>query len=113
MKNILVIFILFCSITVFSQNEISVKEPVNHEFKCDLVRFDTECNVMEIIGNVSFKTDIIEFEGAEMVVFDQNTQEILVTGISEFTFDGAIQVDTGTDMKTLRYTLGEKIAYVE
>lgn len=113
MKKFLVIFIVFCSLTVIAQNEISVKEAVNQEFKCDLVRFDSDCKVMEIIGNVSFKTDIIEIKNAEKIVFDQNTQEILVTGASEFTFDGAIQVDTGTDMKTVRYKLGEKIAYVE
>jgi hypothetical protein len=38
---------------------------------------------------------------------------MLVTGLNEFTINGAIQVADNSKMKTLRYKIGERIAFIE
>ena len=39
--------------------------------------------------------------------------EIIVSGLAEFTIDGAIQFSEKSEKKIMRYKIGERIAYVE
>jgi hypothetical protein len=50
---------------------------------------------------------------AEKIVFNQTTNEIIATGVGEFAFDSTIQIIDKTEYKTMRYTIGERIAYLE
>ncbi len=83
------------------------------ELTCKIIKFDTKKNIFEYIGNVEFKNEIIQFEKAEKIVYNKETNEILVTGLNEFTIDGVIQVADNPKMKTLRYKIGERIVYIE
>ena len=112
MKNLYVVITLVFGINIYSQ-EIVKSNDNKTELTCKLVKFDTEKNIFEYIGNVDFKNEIIQLENAEKILFNKETNEIFVTGLNEFTIDGAIQVAENSKMKTLRYKIGERIAYIE
>jgi len=61
----------------------------------------------------SFKSGILEFENADKIVWNKDSNEIIVSGLNEFTIDGMIQFTEPGDKKTLRYIIGKRIAYVE
>lgn len=113
MKKLLVFLFLFTGLSIFAQEENAKAFPLDYELTCDSVKFFSETKIIEYIGNVSFQSEIIEIEKADKIVLDQNTQEIIVTGLTEFTFDGAIQFTSGKENKSVRYKFGERIAYVE
>jgi lipopolysaccharide assembly outer membrane protein LptD (OstA) len=113
MKKLFLILLVLPCLTLFAQEENSTNISLDYQLKCDSVIFNSETKVIEYLGNVSLQSDIIEIEKADKIVLDQTTQEIVVTGFAEFTFDGAIQVESGKENKSVRYKLGEKIAYVE
>jgi hypothetical protein len=50
---------------------------------------------------------------AEEIVFNQATKELIVTGWKNYFFDGAIEIKNTAKMETLRFKVGEKIAYIE
>lgn len=112
MKNLFIAIALMIGLNSFAQDktEIKVDKP---EFKCDVVKFDKEANTMEFLGNVSLKTDIIELEHADKILLNNKTNEIIVSGLAEFTIDGAIQFSEKTKKKIMRYKIGERIGYVE
>jgi lipopolysaccharide assembly outer membrane protein LptD (OstA) len=112
MKKLFLAIALMIGLNSFAQDktEIKIDKP---EFKCDVVKFDKETNTIEFSGNVSFKTDIIELENADKILLNKETNEIIVSGLAEFTIDGAIQISEKAEKKIMRYKIGERIAYVE
>ena len=113
MKNAALLIRILIGISSFAQentNETAKRKP---SFTCEAVTFDSDKNTIELEGNVSFKTDIIELENADRVLYNQTTNELVVTGAQGFTFDGTIQITDQAKKKILRYTLGERIAYLE
>lgn len=112
MKNLFLAIALIMGLNSFAQDktEINIDKP---EFKCDLVKFNSETNTTEFSGNVSFKTDIIELEHVEKIFLNNVTNEIIVSGMGEFTIDGAIQISENSQNKIMKYKIGERIAYVE
>jgi lipopolysaccharide assembly outer membrane protein LptD (OstA) len=113
MKKLIFAFVLLLSFSSFSQEAKIEKKSNEPEFKSDLIKINTEQNTLEFTGNVSFKTEIIELENAEKIVYNQSTKELIVTGLNDFTIDGAIQIKDKASKKILRYKIGEKIAYLE
>jgi lipopolysaccharide assembly outer membrane protein LptD (OstA) len=110
MKNcILLIGVLF-GLSSFAQEKTVENKP---SFTCDIVKFDSEKNTMEFNRNVSFKSDIIEIENADKIVMNKNTNEIIVIGLKDFTIDGAVQIKDKAEKKILKYTIGERIVYLE
>ena len=61
----------------------------------------------------TFKTKNLELKKADKIVYDQKKKQITVTGLQEFSFSGAIQVKDKGKKRIFKYTLGEKIAYLE
>jgi lipopolysaccharide assembly outer membrane protein LptD (OstA) len=112
MVNIFLAIALMLSLHSFSQDktEIKIDKP---EFKCDFIKFDKERNTMELLGNVSFKNDIVVLEKSDKVFLNKETNEIIVSGLGEFTIDGAIQVSEKSAKRIMRYKIGERIAYFE
>jgi len=110
MKFVIFIAAFFLSFNSFAQTE---SKDMYEILYCDVAKFDANQNITEFIGNVSLKTDIIEFKNAEKVILSNTTQEIVVTGLDEFIFDGAIEIKDKAEKKILKYTLGEKVAYLE
>jgi len=112
MKNLLIAVALFMGFNSFAQ-EVKVTTDNEPEFKCTTLSYDPSTSILELIGEVSFKSEILEFENADKIVWNRDSNEILVSGLNEFTIDGAIQFSETGDKKALRYTIGERIAYVE
>jgi lipopolysaccharide assembly outer membrane protein LptD (OstA) len=112
MKNLFLAIALMIGLNSFAQDKTEIKDD-KPEFKCDVVKFDKETNTIELLGNVSFKTDIIELEKADKIILNKETNEIIVSGLAEFTIDGAIQISEKSDKKIMRYKIGERTAYVE
>lgn len=112
MKNLFLAIALMIGLDSFAQDKTEIKDD-KPEFKCDLVKFDKETNTIELLGNVSFKTDIIELENADKILLNKETNEIIVSGLAEFTIDGAIQISEKAEKKRMRYTIGDRIAYIE
>lgn len=112
MKNWILFFGLLIGVNSFAQDkaEIVKSEP---SFSCDIVKFDSENNTLEFQGNVNFKSEIIELKNADKIVLNKKMNEIIVTGLGEFTIDGAIQIKDKAENKILKYTIGERIAYLE
>jgi lipopolysaccharide assembly outer membrane protein LptD (OstA) len=113
MKKLFLILLVLPCLTIFAQEENSADTLFAFQLKCDSVKFFSDTKMIEYLGNVSLESDIISIGKANKIVLDQTTQEIVVTGFAEFTFDGAIQVESGKENKSVRYKLGERIAYVE
>jgi lipopolysaccharide export system protein LptA len=113
MKQVIFVLGLFLSLNSFAQErEVNVTQPAP-EFKSDQMIFNSETNTLELIGNVKFKTDIIELVNADKIVFNRTTKEIEVTGLRDFSIDGVIQVKDNTKKRRLKYRIGDNIAYVE
>ena len=113
MKKLLLFLFLLPSLSILAQEESSNAFPLDFELTCDSVKFHSETKIIEYLGNVNFQSEIIEIEKADKIVLDQNTQEMIATGLTEFTFDGVIRVTSGKENNSVRYKLGERIAYVE
>jgi len=113
MKKFIFFLLVLSGTSVFGQEQLTVKETSNPELTCDSVRYFPATRIVEFLGNVKLHTDIIEIEKAEKIVLDQTTQEIIASGLSDFTFDGEIRITSGKENKTVRYKIGERIAYVE
>jgi len=80
MKNLFIAIALIIGLNSFSQDESEIKID-KPEFKSDVVKFNSETNTMEFLGNVSFKTDIIELENADKIFLNKETNEIIVSGL--------------------------------
>jgi len=111
MKKLLAIalFISFGIMNAQSNDNIT-SEP---EYKADNLIFNEKDNSLQLIGNVNFKTEILEFENAEKVVWNKSSNEIIVSGLKKFSIDGSIQYSDKSDKKILRYKLGSKVAFLE
>jgi len=111
MKKLLAIalFISFGMMNAQSNDNIT-SEP---EYKADNLIFNEKDNSLQLIGNVNFKTEILEFENAEKVVWNKSSNEIIVSGLKKFSIDGSIQYSDKSDKKILRYKLGSKVAFLE
>jgi len=111
MKKLLAIalFISFGMMNAQS-NDKTTSEP---EYKADNLIFNEKDNSLQLIGNVNFKTEILEFENAEKVVWNKSSNEIIVSGLKKFSIDGSIHYSDKSDKKILRYKLGSKVAFIE
>jgi len=112
MKNWILLIGLLIGVNSFAQDKAEILK-IEPSFSCDIVKFDSENNTMEFQGNVNFKSEIIELKNAHKIVLNKKTNEIIVTGLGEFTIDGAIQIKDKAEKKILKYTIGERIAYLE
>ena len=69
---------------------------------------------MEIIGDVKYKDDFIEFSRAQKVVFDMKTKEMIITGVGGLTFYGIVELKQERPFKgVMRYKIGDKTAFLE
>src|SRR5690606_8807851 len=108
------VFSLLLSLNSFAQETDLVESVQNKpQYKSDKMIFNQEKNSLELIGNVDFKTDIIELIEADKIVFNRTTNEIVVTGLKNFVFDGEIVITGKAEKQLLKYKIGEKIVYVE
>ena len=112
MKIVNILIFLFIGINSFAQVDSDSPE-TKSQITSDKMVYNEETKTIKLIGNVSFKTDIIELEGAEKITFNQETKELVASGFREFTFDGTLKISEDGDKNTLRYKVGESILYLE
>src|SRR5690606_2469511 len=112
MKKLIFVFSLLLSLNSYAQGEVKANQN-EPEFTSDRMIFHEDKNLLELIGKVDFKTDIIELIEADKIAFNRTTNEIVVTGLKNFVFDGEIVITGKAEKQILKYTIGEKIAYVE
>ena len=113
MRYLMLLIGLLIGLNSFAQEKKEKTTENEPYFSCDIVKFNSEKNTMEFQGNVYFKSEIIELENADKITLNKNTNEIIVAGLKEFTIDGAIQIKDKAEKKILKYTIGERIAYLE
>ena len=80
---------------------------------CDSIKGNNVIGITEYFGNVNYKSEMLELVDAKKVVYNRITKELTATGLSKFSFDGEIDVKNTAKMQTLRYTVGDKILYLE
>lgn len=68
---------------------------------------------MQLFGDASFKTELLEITHADKIVFDSKKNEMVVTGKFEYNMRGALNIKDGSKNKTLRYKIGEDTAYID
>ena len=114
MKNWILLLGLLIGVNSFAQEKKIDKINERPLISADTLKFEAKTNTMEFQGNVSFKTDIIELENADKIVMNKTTNEIIVTGLRDIIkFDGALHIKGENEKKILKYTIGERIAYLE
>ena len=113
MKNILLFTFMIIGTISFAQEIVIEKVLDDTEIECDLIKFDPQEEIIKFIGNVSFKSNILEFSEAEEVFYYQKKKQIIVYGLKEFIIDGKIVAKKESDKKILKYTLGERVAFIE
>ncbi len=111
MKKYLAIILFLAFGVMNAQSEEDKKsEP---EYKADKTVLNEKSNTLQLIGKVDFKSDILEFKNADEVIWNRNSNEIIVRGIKDFTIDGSVVFSENSDNQTLHYKLGSKIARFE
>ncbi len=76
MKNLFFTITLIIGLNSFAQ-EKTQSEYQKPEYQSDLVKFDSDSNTVELTGNVNFKTEIIELQNAEKILFNKETMKLL------------------------------------
>ena len=113
MKNLLLLSALFLSFNAFAQeNKLSKKRPTCSYSCNDSTKFSKDKTVLQLFGNARFETDVLEITHADKILFDSKTNEIVVTGKFKYAMNGAVQIASGAESKTLRYKIGETTAYI-
>jgi lipopolysaccharide assembly outer membrane protein LptD (OstA) len=78
------------------------------------VKLDADKETITLIGNTHLCTSVFEFEHADKIVINKNSQEIFVIGsFKVYQNGGIIRQAPKKEIKRLRYKIGENIAYVE
>jgi len=111
MKSLILVFAILLSFSSFAQENAVEKESNEPVFTCDLLNFKK--NKLVFTGDVTFKTDIIQVEDADKIVYNKNTKKMVITGLDNFVMDGEIHVKNKAKKNRLRYTVGERIAYMD
>lgn len=113
MRNWILLLGLLIGLNSFAQEKNAVNINEEPSYSCKVINYDSENNTLELLGNVNFKSDIIALDNADKIVMNKSTNEIIVTGLKKFTIDGSVQVKDRGEKKILKYTIGERIAYLE
>lgn len=115
MKNIVIAIALLTSLGLYAQEKKTVAKPIteDYNFMCKTMEINKEAKTIILTEDASYKDSIIEITGAEQIVFDQASNEIIATGPYNFTIDGAVTLTPGEGTKKLRYKIGEAVAYIE
>ncbi|QSS97836.1 hypothetical protein [Psychroflexus sp. ALD_RP9] len=113
MKNIILMLFLLINFVSLAQNEIEETTLVEPNFSSESVTINDSSDIMIFKGKVSFKSDLMNLTRAEKIVYNKKTNRLVAYGVNEFTFDGKVQISRNNKNKILKYTIGERTAYVE
>ena len=115
MKNLLLISLLFSSLSLRSQSKVSINENGGPVINFDTVSFNTETNIYVFSGNVDFKDEIVDIKKAQKLTLNSNTKELTAIGVSDAKIDGTITIYTNGKNcypGTVDYKLGSRRLYI-
>lgn len=122
MKNLLLLILITGAFSTYGQNfnntkavsvtaELIETQGENYKVRSGDINIDEKKKIVEYTRDVVFITDQITLE-ADKIVYNHNTKEVVATG--NFRAKGVtMEFKTGTKPSTLRYKLGETVAYLE
>lgn len=121
MKKLLIVILLMIGVNSCSGKKTKEKTSKNievkieeknqgYEYSADIAKLDEKTNIMELSGNVSFESDLLKIEKADKLLLNKENNEIRVSGLSKFSFNGEIQISS---KKIIKYKFGERIVHVE
>lgn len=109
--------ILLLTFALFSLNAVAQEKSVVFE-RAGIV-FSGEHNVtpgnkekVELAGNVSFSTSIVEIEKADRIVYDPKTKTFTISGFKELRLNGKKKMASDLGSTTLKIDLGDCVAYL-
>ena len=113
MKNLLLVAVMAIGFLGFSQEKEEVKSG-EVKYKCSSsIKMDSDSNTIELIGNVEFATDLIEFINADKIIYNRDTDEVVVYKPNKIVFHGSsMQVPADSKKQIINYKIGDKVAYM-
>lgn len=112
MKKLFIAAIFFVGFNCLAQKTNKIAEQ-SFTWASDNLTINPETNIVEFTGNVDFKDEFLKIENADKAVYDKSTNEIVISGLNNFTFDGAVELADLTKPNTLRYKIGEQVVFLE
>ena len=107
MKNLMIMIFLLVGFNSIGQSDN------NQQFTSDNIYIDLTKGIHEYLGNACYTNDKLTVNSAEKITYNKDTNEINVYGLSSFSFDGFIHVLNSKEVKSLRYKIGDTVAYIE
>ncbi len=122
----ILVALLFCTGIYAQEFHISQKFPtkelpnfpelhtnqLNISFSGDSSTFDSKSQILELKGNVQFSTSIVEIAQADKIVYNRITKEFTISGFKEIRINGEIQLAEDFGRGTLKFELGDCVAYL-
>lgn len=115
MKILFILVFALVGINLSAQCLVPIKDNGGPYVTADKISFDTESNIQEYSGNVSFKAKRFNIKGADKVLYNPRTKEVTATGgkSTESSINGVIIVrEKCTSENTLYHKLGSRKMYV-
>lgn len=115
MKNLFTLAFVLIGANLFAQCPVPIKDNGGPYVTADKISFDTESNIQEYSGNVSFKARRINIKGADKVVYNPKTKVVTAIGgeCFESSINGVIIAwEKCTPEHTLYHKVGTKKLYI-
>lgn len=113
MKNLIFLFAIFFGLKVFGQETKPLKKtPIIFYQANDSTSLSKDKTVLQLFGNATIKTAALEITHADKIVFNSETNEMIVTGKFDYLMRGALIVKDVSKDKTLRYRIGDDTVYI-
>lgn len=126
MKKLLLLALLTATTGIYAQtitgrNTITstnvIAETADYKVRSEKLIIDNETQLVEYTGNVDFTAEGIKIEGADKIVFDSLSKELIASGNLNMKLSAPISVvdnsKLGKEHKSIRYKLGDDKAYLE
>lgn len=113
MKTLLIMLLAVFTLTSYAQKNEEFSP--GRDFKvntADSLKGDAAHRTITLYGNVDFESGKLKVK-ADEVFIDQKTNLIVVTGMKDLHFDGAVVFSKGTKNKILKYTIGDNKVLIE
>ncbi|HXR80235.1 MAG TPA: hypothetical protein VN763_04930 [Saprospiraceae bacterium] len=115
MKYLFTLLIGLLGLNLHSQTGIIASENGGSFASADKISFNTEMDIYELSGNVSFNDELIKIKGADKVTFNSKKKVVTATGGAgmDASIDGEIiYQEKCTPEHTLYYRLGKKKLFI-
>lgn len=114
MKNLAFLIFLLFSLCAFGQGNTEAKKAPFFTYNCvDSVSINKDKSIIQLFGDASFKTDLLEVTHADKIVFNNATKEVLVSSKFDYITKCALNLNDGSKSKTLRYKIGDDAVYLD